>query len=1156
VGPNPGDKGKKAPTHPEAPGWVKDKVAKSRWSAPGQVRRGAVGMVPPPSARWTYEGSGDGLESVVQATGGRAAPHVAAPERVAAVDPDEAVAAPGLGVQGHYGMEEFKIREGLSVAVNVANGNLVVRSTDLKFNGPGIGTSWDRFYNGLATRTGAFGGKWSLSGGHDVGLEVGTSTVVFRGPSGFRATFTGSGSTWTAPTGVNAKLIKNADGSWSVRTNGTGETLKFTAGGYLIQHNDRNGVGLKFYYGSTTQIQSVVDAAGRTSTFTYDAAKRITKLTDSAGRAITYAYDAAGRLASDTNANGETTSYTYDANGRLARITTARGVTLTIGYQAGGRVWRVNRWTGMNATGTANGTDFAYAAGSSTQTNPNGKKWTYAIDAVGRVTKVTDPLGRARSASWTANSMIATTTDAMGAGGTGGNITKYTWDTANNPTQVQIPTGAVTSAVYTTGGACASTDSANPDRPKCLTDDAGNKTSMAYDAVGNLTSKTDTTATGGAALKYTWSVPGSTDGTKNCSPFAGQLCTITKGNGNVTRYTYNANGDLTKITPPSPLGVQSFEYDSLGRMTASVNGRGHRITYTWDNQDRKVSYSIPDTPAGNPWTNYLTYDADGNVTYNQSTLEYDALNRLVSMKTPAHANPSTVGYDPAGNVTTSTDPDGNVTTYTYDAANQVTTAGFPGATCAQDLVSQAGCVKFGYNANGLENKRVMPANVVQDVTYDNSSRVTRTKAGSPNQALLNDFAYTYTAAGADRTQVQTMTDHVGYTANGATVIAKGAVTSYGYDSLKRLTSAVEKTPAGAASASFTYAYDKNGNRTSYTRSGNLGGAGQPGTTSYGYNAADQLTTLNGDASKFSYDADGNELTAAGDTAVGVPNHASEWTADHVATAMTTNTSDRYEYGYVQQSNQGNLMWWNHGSTQQRSPIGLDTTRTDNAGTTKYLLSPSGKPLAYKWAPNGGDWKTDPGLYYLTDRQGSITSTATGDHGLEAAIYRYSPYGEWRVADEHYDGGTKANRIQFHGLLYDDATGLYRTDTRWYDPTTGRFTQPDTTAYETNPYLYAAGNPSNATDRSGKKSIGDAVGDVAGEVAGAGLGLVSKAGPVGLGVALAGGCIAGVAAEGIGNYIDGERTSGGDVALSCASVAAAGFIGRAVGKFGKSTGGDD
>jgi len=731
--------------------------------------------------------------------------------------------------------------------------------------------------------------------------------------------------------------------------------------------------------------------------------------------------------------------------------------------------------------------------------------------------------------------MIATTTDAMGAGAAGGNITKYTWDTANNPTQVQIPTGAMTSAVYTTGGACGSTDSANPDRPKCLTDDAGNKTSMTYDAVGNLTSKTDTTATGGAALKYTWSVPGSTDNTKNCSPFAGQLCTITKGNGNVTRYTYNANGDLTKVTPPSPLGVQTFEYDSLGRMTASINGRGHRITYTWDNQDRKVSYTIPDTPAGNPWTNYLTYDADGNVTYNQSTMGYDALNRLVSMKTPAHANPSTVGYDPAGNVTTSTDPDGNATTYTYDAANQVTTAGFPGATCSQDLASQAGCVKFGYNANGLENKRVMPANVVQDITYDNSSRVTRTKAGSPNQAVLNDFAYTYTATGGgDRTQVQTMTDNVGYAANGATAIPKGAVTSYGYDSLKRLTSATEKTPAGAASASYAYAYDKNGNRTSQTRTGSLGYNAQPGTTSYGYNTADQLTTLNGDASKFSYDADGNELTAPGDTGVGVPNRSSEWTADNVATAMTTHGSDRYEYGYVQHSDQGNLMWWNHGSTQQRSPIGLDTTVTESSGTTKYLLHPSGKPLAYKWVANGGGRKTAPGLYYLTDRQGSVTSTATGDHGLEAAIYRYSPYGEWRVADEHYDGGTKANRIQFHGLLYDDATGLYRTDTRWYDPGTGRFTQPDTAAKEANPYLYAGANPCNATDPTGesctKAMVGAAIG-AGGMVASAiGVGVFALGTPVTGGLSSVGAYASGVgfvlSAGGLALSIDSVRESCG------------------------------
>ncbi|WP_392465360.1 RHS repeat-associated core domain-containing protein [Arsenicicoccus cauae] len=161
----------------------------------------------------------------------------------------------------------------------------------------------------------------------------------------------------------------------------------------------------------------------------------------------------------------------------------------------------------------------------------------------------------------------------------------------------------------------------------------------------------------------------------------------------------------------------------------------------------------------------------------------------------------------------------------------------------------------------------------------------------------------------------------------------------------------------------------------------------------------------------------------------------------------------YQFQYCNVSTKDNLLWWNHDATQQRSSIGLDTTRTGSSGTTKYLLSPSGKPLGYKWAPSGQNWANDGGAYYLTDRQGTVTSLAAGDNGIEAAIYRYSPYGEWRVADEHYDGA-KANRIQFHGLLYDDATGLYRTDTRWYDPTTGRFTQPDTTAYETNPYLYA------------------------------------------------------------------------------------------------------
>ena len=61
------------------------------------------------------------------------------------------------------------------------------------------------------------------------------------------------------------------------------------------------------------------------------------------------------------------------------------------------------------------------------------------------------------------------------------------------------------------------------------------------------------------------------------------------------------------------------------------------------------------------------------------------------------------------------------------------------------------------------------------------------------------------------------------------------------------------------------AYDKNGNRTSNTSV--LGGVTK--TTTQGYNAIDQLTSLNGSTAGLSYDANGNQLTNPGNTSVGV-----------------------------------------------------------------------------------------------------------------------------------------------------------------------------------------------------------------------------------------------------------------------------------------------
>lgn len=285
---------------------------------------------------------------------------------------------------------------------------------------------------------------------------------------------------------------------------------------------------------------SVTDAAGRVATFTY-AGGVLTRITDSAGRQINYGYTS-GRLTSSADPDGKTTTYGYDSSGRLSWVKTARGVKVSLGYDADDRVTSVTRYTALAGGGSAQTTTFAYPSSTSTtQTNAAGKTWTYTRDAAGRVTKVTDPLGRSRAQSWTANSSIATATDAMGAGGVGGNVSTYSYDSANNPIQVALPTGAVSSAVYTTGGACGSSDAANPDLPKCITDDAGNKTAMSYDALGNLTAKTDTTAgaTGGARLSTPVSAP--------LQRAAARIVTVSRGRC-VRRRTRMATSPLTGMT--------------------------------------------------------------------------------------------------------------------------------------------------------------------------------------------------------------------------------------------------------------------------------------------------------------------------------------------------------------------------------------------------------------------------------------------------------------------------------------------------------------------------------------------------------------------------------------------------------------------------------
>ena len=116
-----------------------------------------------------------------------------------------------------------------------------------------------------------------------------------------------------------------------------------------------------------------------------------------------------------------------------------------------------------------------------------------------------------------------------------------------------------------------------------------------------------------------------------------------------------------------------------------------------------------------------------------------------------------------------------------------------------------------------------------------------------------------------------------------------------------------------------------------------------------------------------------------------------------------------------------------------------------------------------------DFSGDDYEIHVTDIQGSTYSLL--DESLQSqAGYEYGDFGETKTT------GSSENEICYTGAVYDDVTGLYYMNARYYDPETGRFISQDTYRGENadsgtwHLYTYCANNPINFTDPSGHIKI--------------------------------------------------------------------------------------
>ena len=138
------------------------------------------------------------------------------------------------------------------------------------------------------------------------------------------------------------------------------------------------------------------------------------------------------------------------------------------------------------------------------------------------------------------------------------------------------------------------------------------------------------------------------------------------------------------------------------------------------------------------------------------------------------------------------------------------------------------------------------------------------------------------------------------------------------------------------------------------------------------------------------------------------------------------------------------------------------------GTDKLLFSyvASGNVVSVDF--NGMEY------YYLRNAQGDIVKLIDAS-GASVVEYTYDTWGK-EVQTTGSLAGTLGSfqPFRYRGYVYDEETGLYYLQSRYYDPTTGRFISADTLlstgqgVLGHNAFAYCRDNPSSRFDPEGKE----------------------------------------------------------------------------------------
>lgn len=513
--------------------------------------------------------------------------------------------------------------------------------------------------------------------------------------------------------------------------------------------------------------------------------------------------------------------------------------------------------------------------------------------------------------------------------------------------------------------------------------------------------------------------------------------------------TYNADGTIQRVDYGNGDFIQN-NYDAYKRLTG--------VRYRWDAEDR-YSYE---------------YGANGKVARVKNTelntcitSEYDTAGRpmrISHMRTDynEHLYTGEVAYDQYNNLSSfkeqvGADRSGYVTTYTYDNDNRPTKLAF----------GNSRQVTYVYDGLGRVSKRtVNTGGSDMETTYNYLPGGHGTNSTTP-------FVQTITQNGVTLTYTYDDGGNISSVSDGSKTI------SYEYDLLGQLirTNDPYDLTGGNAGTTWLYTYDQGGNiqiKAAYAYTlGAVGAVVKTDTFSYGdANWKDKLTTFNGGS--ISYDEIGNPLNN------GTWNYS--WVDGRRLRAV-------YKGEYNQPGHDEILFDYNEdGLRTKKTRLHYDESSGSLVyASTEYILH--GKNIVHMTS-NGHtmhffyDAQNRPAVVvydgtpyaFRYNLQGDVIALAD-NNGNKIVEYKYDVWGRiLSTTGALAQSLGMLNPFKYRGYVYDEETGLYYLQNRYYNPLWGRFINSDNYLVQTqsllchNAFCYCTNSPVSLFDPDGTMAL--------------------------------------------------------------------------------------